>query len=79
MTPSALEQTAPDFSIDECRPIKVVCIGAGFAGIIAGIRSVEPRYPMHSDHRHTYIPPSRRSVIIRQLQAENPEPGSYYL
>lgn len=27
-----------DFSIDEHRPIKVVCIGAGFSGIIAGIR-----------------------------------------
>ncbi|KZT66595.1 FAD/NAD(P)-binding domain-containing protein [Daedalea quercina L-15889] len=27
-----------DFSIDEYKPIKVVCIGAGFSGIIAGIR-----------------------------------------
>ncbi|KAH9830110.1 FAD/NAD-binding domain-containing protein [Rhodofomes roseus] len=27
-----------DFSIDEHKPIKVVCIGAGFSGIIAGIR-----------------------------------------
>lgn len=27
-----------DFSIDEYRPIKVICIGAGFSGIIAGIR-----------------------------------------
>ncbi|KZT07847.1 FAD/NAD-binding domain-containing protein [Laetiporus sulphureus 93-53] len=27
-----------DFSIDEYRPIKVVAIGAGFSGIIAGIR-----------------------------------------
>jgi hypothetical protein len=38
MTASALESTAPNFSIDEYRRIKVVCIGAGFAGIIAGIR-----------------------------------------
>ena len=28
------------FSIDEYRPIKVVVIGAGFSGILAGIRSV---------------------------------------
>ncbi|ETW86440.1 hypothetical protein HETIRDRAFT_58532 [Heterobasidion irregulare TC 32-1] len=27
-----------DFAIDEYRPMKVVCIGAGFSGIIAGIR-----------------------------------------
>ncbi len=27
-----------DFSIDEYRPIKVVAIGTGFSGIIAGIR-----------------------------------------
>ncbi|KAI0315332.1 FAD/NAD-binding domain-containing protein [Amylostereum chailletii] len=27
-----------DFCIDEDRPMKVVCIGAGFSGIIAGIR-----------------------------------------
>ncbi|EPQ56351.1 FAD/NAD P-binding domain-containing protein [Gloeophyllum trabeum ATCC 11539] len=27
-----------DFSIDECRPMRVVCIGAGFSGILAGIR-----------------------------------------
>ncbi|KZT22657.1 FAD/NAD(P)-binding domain-containing protein [Neolentinus lepideus HHB14362 ss-1] len=27
-----------DFSIDEYRPIKVVCIGAGFSGVAAGIR-----------------------------------------
>ncbi|VDB82950.1 unnamed protein product [Peniophora sp. CBMAI 1063] len=26
------------FSVDEYRPIKVVCIGAGFSGIVAGIR-----------------------------------------
>lgn len=26
------------FSIDEYRPMKVVCIGAGFSGIVAGIR-----------------------------------------
>ena len=31
---------AGDFSIDEYRPMKVVCIGAGFSGITAGIRSV---------------------------------------
>ena len=29
-----------DFSIDEYKPIKVVCIGAGFSGILAGIRRV---------------------------------------
>ncbi|VDB82944.1 unnamed protein product [Peniophora sp. CBMAI 1063] len=28
----------PDFSVDEHRPMKVICIGAGFAGIAAGIR-----------------------------------------
>ena len=27
-----------EFSIDENRPIKVIVIGAGFSGIIAGIR-----------------------------------------
>ncbi|KZV69317.1 FAD/NAD-binding domain-containing protein [Peniophora sp. CONT] len=27
-----------NFSLDENRPIKVVCIGAGYAGIVAGIR-----------------------------------------
>ena len=29
-----------DFAIDEYKPIKVVVIGAGFSGILAGIRSV---------------------------------------
>jgi len=29
---------AGDFAIDEYRPIKVICIGAGFSGITAGIR-----------------------------------------
>jgi hypothetical protein len=29
-----------DFAVDEYRPIKVVAIGAGFSGIIAGIRFV---------------------------------------
>ena len=29
-----------DFAIDEYRPIKVIAIGAGFSGIIAGIRLV---------------------------------------
>jgi hypothetical protein len=36
-TPSASAATA-DFAIDEHRPMKVVCIGAGYAGIVAGIR-----------------------------------------
>ncbi|KZV71680.1 FAD/NAD-P-binding domain-containing protein [Peniophora sp. CONT] len=27
-----------NFSVDEYRPIKVICIGAGFSGIVAGIR-----------------------------------------
>lgn len=30
--------TLGNFSIDEYKPIKVVCIGAGVSGIIAGIR-----------------------------------------
>ena len=29
-----------DFSIDEYRPVRVVVIGAGFSGILAGIRCV---------------------------------------
>lgn len=29
-----------DFAIDEYKPIKVVVIGAGFSGILAGIRYV---------------------------------------
>ncbi|TBU26572.1 FAD/NAD(P)-binding domain-containing protein [Dichomitus squalens] len=45
-TPQTANETVPnvdpyplgDFSIDEHRPIKVVVIGAGFSGIIAGIR-----------------------------------------
>ncbi|KAI0030965.1 FAD/NAD-binding domain-containing protein [Vararia minispora EC-137] len=28
----------PDFAVDEYRPLKVICIGAGYSGIIAGIR-----------------------------------------
>lgn len=46
-TPNHPENTAPerpfklgDFSIDKHKPIKVVCIGAGYSGIIAGIRYV---------------------------------------
>ena len=37
---SVMTATAPtpDFSIDEYPRIRVVCIGAGFAGIVAGIR-----------------------------------------
>ncbi|KAI0246625.1 FAD/NAD-P-binding domain-containing protein [Lactifluus subvellereus] len=35
---STLALTEPNFSIDESRRVKVVCIGAGFSGIIAGIR-----------------------------------------
>jgi hypothetical protein len=38
MAAPALALTEPDFSIDEPRRVKVVCIGAGFSGIIAGIR-----------------------------------------
>ena len=29
-----------NFSVDEYRPLKVVCIGAGISGIVAGIRCV---------------------------------------
>lgn len=29
-----------EFAIDEYRPIKVICVGAGFTGILAGIRYV---------------------------------------
>jgi hypothetical protein len=32
-----------DFSIDDHRPIKVICIGAGFSGILSAIRYVVPR------------------------------------
>ena len=32
--------TLPSFCVDEDRPMKVVVIGAGFSGIIAGIRYV---------------------------------------
>ena len=32
-----------DFCIDEPRPMKVVVIGAGFGGIIAGIRYIHPK------------------------------------
>ncbi|VDB82952.1 unnamed protein product [Peniophora sp. CBMAI 1063] len=35
-SPHATKQA--DFSVDEYRPIKVICIGAGVAGIVAGIR-----------------------------------------
>ncbi|THH13673.1 hypothetical protein EW146_g6563, partial [Bondarzewia mesenterica] len=34
-----------DFSVDEYRPIKVICIGAGFSGIVAGIRYMPSRVP----------------------------------
>ena len=29
-----------EFAIDEHRPIKIVCVGAGFSGIVAAIRQV---------------------------------------
>ena len=32
--------TLGNFTIDEYRPIKVIVIGAGFSGILAGIRCV---------------------------------------
>ena len=32
--------TLGNFSIDEYQPVKVIVIGAGFSGILAGIRSV---------------------------------------
>ena len=32
--------TLGSFSIDEYKPIKVIVIGAGFSGILAGIRCV---------------------------------------
>ncbi|KAJ7622059.1 FAD/NAD-P-binding domain-containing protein [Roridomyces roridus] len=35
---TASAYTAPEFSIDAYRPIKVICIGAGFSGILAAIR-----------------------------------------
>ena len=31
-----------DFAVDEYRPIRVIVIGAGFSGILAGIRYVFP-------------------------------------
>ena len=38
-----------DFSVDEYRPIRVIVIGAGFSGILAGIRFVRhlPKYWCH--------------------------------
>ncbi len=39
--------TATERSIDEYRPIKVVCIGAGVSGILAAIRYEIFRFPIH--------------------------------
>lgn len=36
-----------EFSIDDYRPIKVICIGAGFSGILCAIRYAVPR-ALHS-------------------------------
>ena len=36
--------TLGDFAIDEYKPIKVIVIGAGFSGILAGIRCVSVTY-----------------------------------
>jgi hypothetical protein len=43
-TPGSDDFKLGDFCIDEDRPMKVVVIGAGFSGIIAGIRSVVCSY-----------------------------------
>ena len=37
--PQHLRFDLGDFAIDEYRPIKVICVGAGLTGILAGIRS----------------------------------------
>lgn len=75
-TPQTANETVPnvypyplgDFSIDEHRPIKVVVIGAGFSGIIAGIRSalilLSPLSPPYSR---------------LQFPAEDPKPGPHNL
>ena len=34
------DYSPPEFNIDEYRPLKVRCIGAGFSGIICALRSV---------------------------------------
>ena len=31
-----------DFAVDEYKPVRVIVIGAGFSGILAGIRQVQP-------------------------------------
>ena len=36
--PQPLRFDLGEFAIDEYRPIKVICVGAGFTGILAGIR-----------------------------------------
>ncbi len=38
--PTPVKIKLGDFAIDEYRPIKVLVIGAGFSGILAGIRYV---------------------------------------
>ncbi|KAI0720658.1 FAD/NAD-binding domain-containing protein [Fomitopsis betulina] len=65
-TPNHPENTAPerpfklgDFSIDKHKPIKVVCIGAGYSGIIAGIRFPQRIPNVHLtiyDKNYTWLP-----------------------
>jgi len=52
-----------DFAVDEYRPIKVVAIGAGFSGIIAGIRLVN----------HMVKPvTSRLTLVFSGFHSESP-------
>lgn len=74
MHTSTPPSTKPDFSVDEYRPIKVVCIGAGFAGIVAGIRWVESRDPTC-----TIVVTMCNTPVVPQFYPEDSEPGSYNL
>ena len=61
-----------DFSIDEYEPIKVVCIGAGFSGITAGIRcvSLDTLTRKHGLTRRAKIPAAYTQCTADDLRQE---------
>jgi hypothetical protein len=58
-----------DFAVDEYRPIKVVAIGAGFSGIIAGIRLVN----------HIVKSRSKLTLVYSGFRSESPTLISLYM
>lgn len=81
--PTPRRNPLEDMAIDESRPIKVICIGAGFSGILTAIRFPQriPNlelviYEKNSDiggtwYENTYVPREKPPSLLNLLSAKN--------